>query len=48
MYENKYLRERRRQDEFDEDIYSEGYLEEEDAEGWAQGWMLGYNEAEEE
>ena len=45
---NKYLREKRKLDEFGEDIYSEGYLEEADDElSDEEKWfMLGYINAE--
>ena len=48
---NKYLRERRRLDEFDEDVYSEGYLEDEESDeeaDWEKWWMVGYLDAEKE
>ena len=51
IYMNKYLRERRRLDEFDEDVYSEGYLEDEESDeeaDWEKWWMVGYLDAEKE
>ena len=49
---NRYLRERRRQDEFDNDIYNEGYLdelEEDDEISSAEAWfMIGYSGAAED
>ena len=51
IYMNKYLRERRKIDEFD-DAYTESYLEEveddDEFSGWQQGWLLGYSKAIEE